>query len=76
MIASLEDDIAVHQGKRISQLLRERTRDDQRGAAWLRSRMMRHWQRKVQRRHARYRQQLMKADERLGRALAFSGRAE
>ena len=76
IMASLEDDLAMEMGPRIAQLLRSSWRENSRGYTRVSSAMMRHWQRTIESRHARTRRQLVKLDEQLGKALAFSGTAE
>ncbi len=75
-IASLEDDLAEEMGPKAARLLRDFWRPDSRGHVWLGGVMMGHWQRTIEAKHARTRRQLVKLDEQLGRALAFSGQAE
>ena len=75
-IASLEDDLAAEMGPKAAALLRRSWRPDSMGRAWLSGAMMGHWQRTIESRHARTRRQLVKLDEQLSRALAFSGQAE
>ena len=75
-IASLEDDLAEEMGPKAARLLRDSWRPNSRGHVWLGSAMMGHWQRTIEAKHARTRRQLVKLDEQLGRALAFSGQAE
>jgi preprotein translocase subunit SecA len=75
-VASLEDDLALQHSPRLAGLLGGMWRDGRRGPAVAASAMMRHWQRSIEARHARTRRLLVKLDERLSKALAFSGQAE
>jgi len=74
--ASLEDDLAIEMGQRTAAALRRAWGENSRGQGWLSSMMMRHWQRTIESKHARTRRQLVKMDEQLGKALAFSGQPE
>jgi preprotein translocase subunit SecA len=76
IMGSLEDDLAVEMGPRIAQMLRSSWRENSHGHARVGSAMMRHWQRTIESRHARTRRQLVKLDEQLGKALAFTGQPE
>jgi preprotein translocase subunit SecA len=75
-IASLEDDLAVEMGPRVAEWLRRFWRDGAGGRTRIAGAMMRHWQRTIESRHAKVRRQLVKLDEQLGKALAFTGQPE
>ncbi|MGD8328150.1 MAG: preprotein translocase subunit SecA, partial [Acidobacteriota bacterium] len=75
-MASLEDDLAVEMGPRVADLMRSVWRDESAIHTRIGSAMMRNWQRTIEARHARTRRQLVRLDEQLGKALAFTGQPE
>jgi preprotein translocase subunit SecA len=75
-MASLEDDLAIEMGPRAAEVLRRTWHQNSAMHARIGSAMMRHWQRTIEARHARTRRQLVKLDEQLGKALAFTGQPE
>ena len=75
-MASLEDDLAVEMGARVADLMRRWWRVNSRSYVRVAGAMMRYWQRTIESRHARTRRQLVKLDEQLGKALAFTGQPE
>lgn len=76
MIASLEDDIATQNGNDLTQLIGALSVAGGEGTTWLRSGLMRYFQTSVEARHTGIRRQLVKMDDRLSRALAFTGQPE
>ncbi len=75
-VASLEDDLATQHDSALANVLRSSAGMNGGGHPWLRRVMMRYWQRTVEARHTRTRRQLVKMDEQLGKALAFTGQME